>query len=356
MRIVFVIKSLNKCGGIERVTSLIANALVERGHDIHIVSFVGANQTPFFTIDERIKTYYLAPKKDRCPIIIRDIRRIVKLHKLFSQISPDIIIQEGVLGAISTIPAAKGYKVIGCEHASMEHHRLVPITLLSRLFFARCANKVVTLTKHDAEKYVERFLAKNIITIPNPVVLYPPMVSNLQEKIVLSVGRLSAVKGFDMLLTAWRKLQHKGWKLRIVGNGSWHGRLLKQIERQKIENVELLPATEAISEQYSRASIYVCSSRTEAFSLTIAEAMSAGLPVVSFNCGAGPRELITNRETGLIVPKNDYVTLSEAIEELMDNPALLTKMGKAALEHSERYQLNNIIGYWEELLKEVSEQ
>lgn len=356
MRIVFVIKSLNKCGGIERVTSIVANALSERGHDIHIISYVRESSTPFFEIDPRIKTYFLAGKKDRFPIVIRDIRRVVKLKKLFSEICPDIIIQEGASGAISSVPAAKGYKILGCEHSSMDHHRYVPITNLSRLIFARCTDRVVTLTEYDAEQYRKRFSAENIITIPNPVVLGGEGVSDLSKKVVISVGRLTSAKGFDLLLKAWKDVQNKGWTLRIVGSGKWYKRLLKQIKTERITNVELIPASQTIEEEYRRASIYVCSSRTEAFSLTIAEAMSVGLPAISFNCGAGPREIIKDNISGLIVPAKNIEELSVALEKMIDNHHLLKKMSEAALRDSERYRLDNIIDKWEKLLKEVSKE
>lgn len=356
MRIVFVIKSLNKCGGIERVTSILANALQERGYEIHIISYIKESENPFFKIDARIKCYYLAGRRDQNPIIVRDIRRVTKMKKLFRQINPDIIIQEGASGSISSVPASKGYKIIGCEHSSMDHHRYIPITNLSRLIFAKCTNRIVTLTEYDAEQYRKRFAAQNTITIPNPVVLNTETVSDLSEKVVVSVGRLTVVKGFDMLLRAWKKIEDKGWTLRIVGSGKWHKKMLKQIKTERITNVELIPASQTIEQEYRKASLYVCSSRSECFPLTQAEALTMGLPVVSFDCGAGPREIVKDGVSGMIVAANNINELATALEQLMDNPIRLKEMSKAALADSNRFQLDAIIETWEKLFKEVSEE
>ena len=92
MKIVFVIKPLNLCGGIERATILVANALAQAGHQINIVSFVGSDTTPFFEIDKRIQVYYLAPSQDKYPVVVRDIRRIVLLRKYYRRVQPDIIV------------------------------------------------------------------------------------------------------------------------------------------------------------------------------------------------------------------------------------------------------------------------
>ncbi len=353
MKIVFTIKPLNLCGGIERATVLIANELVERGHEVTIISFVGSETTPFFEIDKRINVYYLAPSKDKYPVVVRDIRRIILLKRYYKQIRPDVIVLSGATRSIVNIPAAKGYKVISWEHAAMNHHQYLITTRFSRFLSARYSECVVALTEHDANEYKRQFGAKTTVVIPNPLTLYTSTPATLDEKVVVSVGRLVSIKGFDLLLEAWQKVSHKDWKLYIVGGGKREKKLRKQIAEQNIERVEMVGQSSDVEKYYKNASIYALSSRSESFGLVLTEAMSFGLPAVSFDCGAGPREIIENGVTGIIVPAEDTTAMAKALDSLMENTEQRKLMGKAALERVKRYTMDCVIAQWEELFKQV---
>lgn len=353
MKIVFVIKPLNLCGGIERATILVANALAQAGHQINIVSFVGSDTTPFFEIDKRIQVYYLAPSQDKYPVVVRDIRRIVLLRKYYRRVQPDIIVLAGATRSIVNIPGAKGFKVIAWEHAAMSHHRFVPATRISRWLSARYSECVVALTQQDADVYKYKLGAKRTQVIPNPLTLVNPKPSPLQEKVVVSVGRLVSIKGFDLLLDAWKQVQHKDWTLRIVGGGKCAKKLQQKIDKENISRVEMIPQTNNVLEQYQRASIYALSSRSESFGLVLTEAMSVGLPIVSFDCGPGPKEIVEDGVNGVLVPAEDVSAMAHALDELMDQPVRRMEMGKAALEKVKKYEMDNILSLWENLLEQI---
>ncbi len=350
MHIVFTIKNATICGGIERVTLLVANELAERGHRVSLVSFLGHGETPFFAIHHNIQLYCLSGKKDKNIAIYRDIRRMHLLHRLYVQLQPDVIILSGTFRSLINIPAARGFKTIFWEHASTNYHRYHPIDRLSRRIVAHFSDTVVTLTQADANVYRNTYGAKHVAVIPNALTIVPKGVSTLENKVILAVGRLAPVKLFDRLLTMWHGMEHEGWRLRIVGSGSLESALKEQIVQHQIQDVEMIPQTNDVATEYQKASIFVMSSKLESFGLVLLEAMSVGLPIVSLDCGDGPREIIADGVTGMIVPTMDFQALSKALHELMCDTAKRKQMGAAALQRIQQYELPAIVDKWEQLL------
>lgn len=352
MKIVFTIKCINLIGGSEHSTIDVANGLVARGHNISIVSFIGKGDKPHFEVDDRICIHYLSPRKDKYPAIVRDIRRIVKLRKLYATIKPDIIVVVGTTRSLVNMPAARGYKVIGWEYFSVDHMAQVT-SKISRWFTAKTADGIVTLSQYDANIYLKRWNAKKAVVIPNPLTLKNPQMSSLQNKVVLALGRMTRVKGYDMLLDAWKNIQHTDWVLYMVGDGGQRGFLEKKVNDEHIARVKFFPATSNVAPYYKEASIFALSSRSEAFGNVLTEAMSVGIPSVAFDCGAGPREIIQHNKTGILVKPNDVQAFSKALDELMDDPERLCRMGKNAKERVKIYDLETIMVQWENLFAQI---
>ncbi len=353
MNIVFTIKSINLGGGSERSTTTIANALVQRGHQVTIVSFTGKDTSPFFSIDERIKRVYLAPKKDKYPVLVREIRRIILLRRLYKMINPDVIVVIGATRAWVNVPATKGYKVITKEYFSV-HHRSQLTSNLSRRLTARTSEAVIALSEEDKRIYLEKFGAKRVEIIPNPLTLSNPAPTTLNNKIVLCLGRMTRVKGFDLLLKAWKQVRHQDWDLYLVGDGTMRKQLEKQVKADSMQkNVHFFPATANVLPYYQQASIFVLPSRSEAFGNVLTEAMSVGVPTVCFDCGDGVREVVANGETGIIVPPQDTQAMAAALDTLMDNPERLQAMHRQSLERVKRYNTEAIMEQWETLCKQI---
>ena len=95
------------------------------------------------------------------------------------------------------------------------------------------------------------------------------------------------------------------------------------------------------------------SSRFEGFGLVLVEAMACGLPVVSFDCPAGPDEIITDGVDGLLVPSGDVQTLAEKLMALMADEDLRQRLGKQALQTAQRYDMKTIANQWKSLFEKV---
>ena len=353
MKIVFSNKAINNPGGTERITSILSKELVERGHEVHVVSFVGKDKETFFEIDKRVKLHYLAPTKDRYPFPIRDIRRIVLLKRLYKEIQPDIVLIVDAGRSFVNIPAARGYKTITWEHFNVDvnwhlGHRW------SRKIAAKHSDLIVTLTEPAARAYKTTFKAKNAICIYNPVTVDASEPSKLDNKICMAMGWLGAQKNFIDLINAWNltKAKDQGWKLRIIGQGKQKQMLESRINELNLNNsIEMLPPQKDVVTQYKNASVYAMSSRNEGLPLVLIEAMAMGLPIVSYDTPTGPADIISHEKTGLLVPYMNVEALGEALDKVMLDEDLRKKFHEESLKEVEKFSVKSIVDKWEEVFK-----
>lgn len=355
MKIVFSNKAINNPGGTERITSILSKELVERGHEVHVVSFVGKDKETFFEIDKRVKLHYLAPTKDRYPFPIRDIRRIVLLKRLYKEIQPDIVLIVDAGRSFVNIPASRGYKTITWEHFNVDvnwhlGHRW------SRKIAAKHSDLIVTLTEPAARAYKTTFKAKNAICIYNPVTVDASEPSKLDNKICMAMGWLGAQKNFIDLINAWNltKAKDQGWKLRIIGQGKQKQMLESRINELNLNNsIEMLPPQKDVVTQYKNASVYAMSSRNEGLPLVLIEAMAMGLPIVSYDTPTGPADIISHEKTGLLVPYMNVEALGEALDKVMLDEDLRKKFHEESLKEVEKFSVKTIVDKWESVFKNI---
>jgi glycosyltransferase involved in cell wall biosynthesis len=217
---------------------------------------------------------------------------------------------------------------------------------------------VSTLTEGDARAY-RRALRRSVRVecMPNGVPDVGGHRAALDAKVVVAAGRVTPQKGFDRLLPAWAEVvrEHPDWKLRIFGDGPSEKKLRKQIDELGIgDSAKLMGFTAKLHEEFARASLYVMSSRREGFPMVLLEAMAVGLPVVSFDCPTGPRDVIREGVDGHVVRNGDVHALAEAMKGLMADADRRRAFGAAAVEGARRYDLATIAARWEELLAEVA--
>jgi glycosyltransferase involved in cell wall biosynthesis len=216
---------------------------------------------------------------------------------------------------------------------------------------------VTTLTEGDAEAYRAHLGAgTRVECMPNGVPDLGGRRAALESKVVVAAGRMGPQKGFDRLLPVWAKIapDHPDWKLRIWGGGKGIGKLRRQAEELGIaDSAHVMGFTDKLHEEFASSSVYVMSSRKEGFPMVLLEAMSVGLPVVSYDCPTGPRDIIREGVDGHVVPDGDGDALAAALAGLMDDAERRKAFGAAAVEGAARYDLAAIAGRWERLLSEL---
>lgn len=211
--------------------------------------------------------------------------------------------------------------LVGIEHSSaLAKVKLTPAQIrIGNYGYSNCDN-LISVSK-SLQNHIKRHFGKDSLIIHNMIGqdFYNNQVKIENDSTILkiiSVGSLLPVKGYDLLLEALYKISSTlpKWRLVLIGDGSEHLNLQKKIEELGLsENVSLLgrKSKDVIVNYLNNSTMYVSSSRSENFSVSIIEALSTGLPVVATDCG-GAKECISE-QNGLIAPVEDVDGLANAI-------------------------------------------
>lgn len=353
--ICFLIGNLDHSGGTERVTTLIANALVLKGYKVSILSLVGGN-SPFFNLNPAIKVYSLYSQK--ISMKKNFISTVWKIRKFAVEKNVDTLIVVDSISCVFTVPALWGLKIkhICWEHFNFNVNLGVKFRDIGRSWAAKYCNYIITLTKRDKElwnKGLKKVKAK-IIAISNPSPYdVQKHIPSLDTKTILCVGRLNYQKGFDLLIRSWAKVSNTipEWKVIIVGTGEEEEKLKEMVQEYGLENSVVFAGQQKnMDSYYKQASFFCMSSRFEGLPMVLLEAQSYGLPIISFDCDTGPAELINNNN-GYLVEKNNIDMLASAILEMtMLSFPRYNELVDNTFKNTVHFNLNNIIDLWENIL------
>ena len=170
------------------------------------------------------------------------------------------------------------------------------------------------------------------------------------------VGRYNDAKGYDYLIPAWEIVheRHPDWILNVYGSGELHDQVVEWIRDRQLEDTIILhEPVDDIMDKYMESSICVLSSRYEGFSLVILEAMACGVPVVSFDCPHGPRNIIMHGEDGLLVEYLNSQALADGLCQLIENEELRKRFGSNARKNIRRFSQDTIMSQWDSLFHKL---
>ena len=213
-------------------------------------------------------------------------------------------------------------------------------------------DRFVVLTDEDKSNWVG---LSNVITIPNPINVFPSVYSSLTNKRVIAVGRYCYQKGFDLLIRAWIIVsqKHPDWYLDIFGAGNSIEYKNLRDDLKMSNSIGINSQTDNIFVKYANASIFVFSSRFEGFGMALLEAMATKLAVVSFACPCGPNDIISDGIDGLLVKNGDIQELADKICYLIEHEEERKCMAEKAKLKAKRYSVDNIMHRWIELFESL---
>ena len=384
MKIAFVCNNFKSLNGVERIWSLKLSHLAElRDYEIYLITYNQYGDPLSFPISDNVHHIDLATRYiSRCSFhgIYQYVDRYKseiffrkKLNHLLEKLAPDILVcadlhvsdMKAVLSS-----SVHAVRIVECHCGRSAYFedikkynsffkRLKERILKNQLLSAiRKFDKIVVMTE---EERMEWNLKDKVVNIPNMLVTYPeqePDRSHAQKR-VISVGRYAYQKGYDMLLESWRLVEgtHPDWSLHIYGSHDGgvgdYKRLQEQIKRHNICNVFLHQSTYDVYSCYAESDFYVMSSRFESFGLVLIEAMSCGLPVISFDCKYGPPSIIQNGKTGMLVPQGDIKEMATAICSMIEHDEERQRMAVNARQESKNYHPQNIIPIWYEFYESL---
>ena len=353
MNIAFLINDITRFGGTERITSTLANSFLRHGHNVTIISNLREYSQLHFNLDSNIKVLYIHPNyKKKGKLLSRTVeylKTIPLLKGILKNNYFDLIIGQSFPMNIILYFAKGKAKQIACEHIFYSYY---PNKILRafRIFIYRNVSAVIVLNTVDYKCFKKHIHTVRLIPNMNYLKVSNPQ-SSLNNKIIISAGRLNYQKGFDLLIEAMSIVvtKHNDWILHIYGKGACKEELEKQIRSLHLEkNVILKGNSNDLAKAYLDSSLYVLPSRFEGFGLVLIEAASFGLPIVSFDCPSGPSDILKD-DLGILVPNGNVKQLAGAIIRMIEDPQLRMSYARKGEKIVERYDEEKIYPLWNEL-------
>lgn len=369
VKLALVISSLAG-GGAERVTSLLANAWTRTGTDVSLLTLGPTGNDAYYLNSDvrRIGLDLLRPAGNPAAAAFANVRRIRRLREAFRELNPDVIVSFMTSTNVLSVLAAKPLKlpVIVSERISPEAHLIPRSWQQLRKHAYRRAALVVAQTERTAAWLRKEIRGATVEVVANPVQVEPGQSADAAAQtalaacgghnIVLAAGRLDRQKGFDLLLHAFAALvpQQPAWRLVILGEGP-EGNSLRELSQQlRISDRVVFPGfSRTLHFLMRKSQLFVLPSRYEGMPNALAEAMACAVPCVSFDCPAGPAELISHEHNGLLVPAEDVAKLTLAMDRLMKDQELRQRLGSAAQRSVLPYSMDIIMSRWNTLLVRI---
>lgn len=373
MKIIYTISGTYNSGGMERVLTNKANYLAKTGYDVMIVTTDQQHRKPYFELDPRVKTVDLGinyTDHQASGLFKKTLSyfRKQRLHKrlltkLLSALKADIVISMFDNDASFLYKIDDGSKKVLEIHFSRYKRLQYGRKGLWRLAdfirnrqeaaIAKRYDRFVVLTTED-RGYWEN--VPQITVIPNANSFVPNKQADVTVKRAIAVGRYDHQKGFDELIAIWAKVYqyHPDWKLDIFGHGPLQSELQEQIDRLGLgQTVRLCSPVKDIEKEYCQSALSVMTSRYEGLPMTLLEAQACGVPMVSYACKCGPRDIIQDGVNGFLIEEDDREAMIMRLVQLMENEDLRLQLGAKAKEMSRNFSEDNVMGQWLELFNQL---
>ena len=365
MKLLIYLYSLN-AGGAERVSVNLANYWAAQGWAVTIAT-IESTSRDFYQVDGRVRRIGFSLDGDSRNLLralASNLARIRALRELILQTRPDVVLSMMTESNVLLSLACRGLPdvcAVGSERSYPGHVSLNPIWRVLRRIHYRGLHAVVAQTSECAGWILQNTRARQAPVIPNSAawpmpaqspVVAPDEVCRPGRRILLGAGRLIEGKNFAVLIDVFARMaaKHPDWDLVILGKGPLHDNLRRQAEAAGLGGRVFLPGLVGNpGHWYARSDLYAMTSRLEGFPNTLVEALAYGVPVVSYDCDTGPRDIIRHGMDGLLIPMDDEQALHDGLNAIMGDEALRRKLARRAGEARERFSIERVAGMWEAL-------
>ena len=340
-------------GGTERTAVVLANYMVEKNIDVTVL--VMFKRDKFYELHPKVKLIEPDNFRDKYgkvlsfPILLWYLRKSIKIEK------PDTVFCLGymLLGIITSIGLRT--KVVISGRSSPDRVRF-PSNALFNTFYNFCylvlkfrINGIIAQTNYAKEVYQKKYSCP-IVVIPN-FLREIKVFQHERKNQIITLGRCSYEKAQHFLFEAFAKINAPNWKLAIIGDGPLLVDLKNLANKLNIaEKVEFCGFQKDVDFYLSQAKIFGFTSIIEGYPNALIEGMANGLAPVSFNCVAGPSDIIKEGENGFLVSVGDVNYFAEKLQLLIDNPDVLDELGSNASKIKQTNDLKIIAEKYQQFL------
>ncbi len=364
-RLLYITNNVSGSGGLERVLSIKASYLADvLGYEVHILTLNQGDASLFYDFSSKIIFHDM--NVVRSPIrYIRGYRKGIR--DTVNKVNPDVICvcDDGIKGFFVPKIIGKSCPIIYERHVSkliaeevwkpsFKKKMITAIKYMLMNYGAKSFDAFVVLTNGNLKEWD----VKNIKVISNPLSFFPKETAVLDNKKIIAVGKQCGQKGYDRLLLSWKEVikKHPNWSLEIYGASNPDHDFEKLSRELEVDDsVRFCAPVKNIKDKFLEASIHVLASRFEGFGMVIIEAMSCGVPSVSYDCPHGPSDIISHNEDGILIKNGDIEAFGQSLIELIEDKEKRISMGAAAKENVKRYLPENIVPQWDMLFKSLIE-
>jgi glycosyltransferase involved in cell wall biosynthesis len=353
-KIVFVLTDIYKGGGVQRVTSIIANKLIDR-YKIELISIFASSDKVSYSLDERIKVVHLFDK--HFDLRKHSIKVLSSLKKALQQASCDIVISDGIGLSSFVFIATLGKKVhrIGWEHQCYYFGKRWGLEWIGKKIACLYFDSIIVLTKRDYQFYFKQRPKAKIVQIYNPSEIEKCSdLYNPDGNRIISCGGLTPQKGFDYVIAIGQHIffKYPNWQWDIYGEGPERENLQNQIAASGLgNNIFLKGYSDNIYSIYPEYAIYCMTSRHEGFPMVLLEAEAFHLPIISFDCNCGPSEMIDNDINGFLIPCYNVKEYSIKLLSLMEDREKRVFLSRNAVKRNDLF-MDKVLEKWNMLLSQ----
>jgi glycosyltransferase involved in cell wall biosynthesis len=351
-------------GGYEKAVITLANLFKEKGNEVTLIILDKAKEvfyplSPGVQIIQQPLSFGITDEGNIVSRKIKLLSDVLKLRKILKETQATHIIATEYPFAVAAVLSGAGKKA---KLYSWEHHHFGAMTKSS--FWNFVSNKafqrldaVVCLNKDEKDHYTP--VSKKAVVIPNfiePSEVTLPLYEQNKKTDILSVTRFNHIKGIDLFMSVAKIVlqENPGITWKVIGYGPQEEEVKKFILKESLSQQLILQHAAAIdiTTEYQQASLFVMTSRNECFPLVLLEAMSNGVPCIAFDCETGPRHIIQDDKTGLLIEKENVSEMAKAISALIKDDARRKIMSDNAFAAAEQFYPGKVYEQWKRLFEE----
>lgn len=347
-------------GGAQRVMANLAQYFDEKGVKVILITdFPPQQGKPEYDLPQGVERLYLRKSLGGNPLL-KNIERVKVLRTIVKAEKPDIVLSflghPNVRMLLATL-GLKCKKIVSVRNDPNKEYAAGGVKKKFAQTLFGLADGIVFQTRDAASYFPEKVQSKSKI-IMNPVA--ERFYENIHEektKDIITVGRLEPQKNHRLLINAFSNIAQDfpDQNLVIYGEGNLRQDLEKLVEDLDLKNRVLFPGdTKDVPEKLAQSRLFVLSSDYEGMPNALLEAMAVGVPCISTDCPCGgPREIIAQNISGVLVPCNDVETLTKELRTLLADPVISENLGNEARKKAQEFLPAFVYKQWEDYFSSI---